>query len=152
MLGACGFRPCARTHQKKKKGLLLYMPVGWGGHQKPQINIGLHLSSCWVAFRPAVLSAARIKPSVSWYLEISFGLRRPSPQAFTPFGGGVIARHLRKCWARVGSGFAPGPTKKKPSATHARWVGRHHILRINIGDIRTVRDFLPFLCNSIFLV
>ena len=32
-----------------------------------------------------------------------------------------------------------------------RW-DEQQILQINIGFIRTVRDFLPFLCNSIFLV
>ena len=62
-----------------------------------QINIGLHLSRCRVALQPAVLSAARIWPSVSRYLEISFGLSGPSPQAFTPFGEvGFIARHRRR--------------------------------------------------------
>ena len=53
-----------------------------------QINIGLHLSRCRVAFRPAMSSATRIGPSVSRYLKISFGRRGPSPQAFTLFGGG----------------------------------------------------------------
>ena len=93
--GACGLRPCARSHPKK--GLVPYMPVRWGVHQIPQINLDLNLSRCRVALRPAVLSAARIWPSVSRCLEISFGLRGPSPQAFTPFQGGVgfIARCLR---------------------------------------------------------
>ena len=72
-LDACGLRPCARTHHKK--GLVPHMPIGWGGPQIPQINLGLHLSGCRVAVRPAVLSAARIWPSVSRYLEISFCLR-----------------------------------------------------------------------------
>ena len=53
-----------------------------------QINLVLHLSRCRVALRPAVLSAAWIWPSVSQYLDISFGLRGPSLQAFTPFGRG----------------------------------------------------------------
>ena len=83
-----------------------------------------HLSRCRVALRPAVLSAARVWPSVSRYLEISFGLRGPSPQAFTSFERvGLIARRLRnadgavgifgKCRVRMGYGPAPGPTIKK---------------------------------------
>ena len=55
-----------------------------------QINIGLHLSSCRVALRPAVLSAARIWPSVSWYLEISFGFRGPSLRLLPPAGRGLL--------------------------------------------------------------
>ena len=43
------------------------------------IIITLHFSSCWVALQPAVLAAARIWPSVSWQLEISYGLRGPPP-------------------------------------------------------------------------
>ena len=62
-----------------KKGLVQYMPVRWGVHQIPQINLVLHLSRCRVALRPAVLSAAQIWPSVSRYQGISFGLRDPSP-------------------------------------------------------------------------
>ena len=31
--GACGLRPCARSHPKK--GLVPYMPVKWGVHQIP---------------------------------------------------------------------------------------------------------------------
>ena len=80
-----------------KKGLVPYMPVRWGVHQIPQINLDLNFSSCLVALRPAVLSAARIWPSVSRYLEISFGLRGLSPQAFTSFERvGFIARRLRR--------------------------------------------------------
>ena len=79
------------------------------------------------ALGPVVVSAARIWPSVSRYLEISFGLRGPSPQAFTPFRGGLGS--LPGAWgapnkgnaegaegifdklrARVGYGPAPGPT------------------------------------------
>ena len=78
----------------KKKGLEQHMPVRWGVHQIPQINLGLNLSSCRVALRPAVLSAARIWPSVSRYLEISFDLRGRSPQVSTAMGG-FIARRLR---------------------------------------------------------
>ena len=33
-------------------------------------------------------------------------------------------RHFWKYRAHVGSGPAPGPTKKRPCATHARWVGQ----------------------------
>ncbi len=80
-----------------KKGIVPHMPVGWGGQQIPQINLGLNLSSCRVALRPAVLSAARIWPSVSWYLEIFFGLRGAFPPGFYPLRGvGFIARRLRR--------------------------------------------------------
>ena len=106
------------------------MPVRWGVHQIPQITLDLNLSRCRVALRPAVLSAARIWPGVSRYLEISFGLRGPSPQAFTPFRGGLGSSPgawgapnkgnaegaegiFDKLRARVGYGPAPGPTQKK---------------------------------------
>ena len=104
-----------------------------------QINIGLHLSRCRVALRPAVLSAARIWPNVSRYLEISFGLRGPSSQAFTPFGRGSspgswgasnkgnadgavgIFRNAGRVWAPA---LRQDPPKKRPCATLARQVGR----------------------------
>ena len=114
MPGTCGLRPCARTHHKK--GLVPHLPFGWGGQQIPQITLGLNLSSCRAALRPAVLSAARIWPSVSRYLEISFGLRGPLPRL-------LPRRHFWKCQARVGYGPALGPTIKSPSATHVHWVG-----------------------------
>ena len=126
MPDACGLRPCARSHPKK--GLVPHLPVGWGEQQIPQINIGLNLSSCRVALRPAVLSAARIWPSVSRYLEISFGLRGPSPRLLPASGGWVnrpapeasLIRGMPtgplvfwKCRTRVGYGPALGPTIKK---------------------------------------
>ena len=59
---------------------------------------------------------ARIWPSVSRCLGISFGLRGPSPQAFTPFGevgapnkgnaDGAVGI-FGKCQARVSYGPAP---------------------------------------------
>ena len=71
---------------------------------------------------------------------LSFGLRGPSPQAFTSFGRvGFIARRLRRpkkgnadgaegifgnCRMRVGYGPAPGPTVKRPCAILARLVGQ----------------------------
>ena len=100
-----------------------------------QINVCLHLSRCRVALRPAVLSAARIWPSVSRYLKISFGLRGPSHQAFTPFGGGSspgawgspnkgnvdgavdIFGNAGCVWAPA---LRPDPPKKRPCATLAR--------------------------------
>ena len=36
MPGACGLRPCARTHHKK--GLVPHLPVGWGGQQTPRLT------------------------------------------------------------------------------------------------------------------
>ena len=116
------------------------MPVRWGVHQIPQITLDLNLSRCRVALRPAVLSAARIWPSVSRCLEISFGLRGPSPQAFTPFRGGVGS--LPGAWGAPNKGNARGPRvfltnsrrvwatalrrshPKRPCAIHARKVGR----------------------------
>ena len=62
-----------------------------GEQQIPQINLGLNLSRCWVALRPSVLSAARIWPSVSRYLEISFGLRGSSPRLLPTLG--VLIHH-----------------------------------------------------------
>ena len=136
MPGACGLRPCARTHHKK--GLVPHLPVGWGGQQIPQINLGLNLSRCRVALQSTVLYAARIWLSVSRYLEISFGFKRPSPsRAFTPVGGlspgvwgtpkkentdgavGIFGNAGRMCAPPL----HPDPPKK-PCATLARLVGR----------------------------
>ena len=143
-------RPCAiharkvgrasntADHSRSEPLLVPYMPVRSGGacikgmpkYRRSHLDLNLNLSRCRVALRPAVLSAARIWPSVSRYLEISFGLRGPSPQAFTPFRGGLGS--LPGAWgapnkgnaegaegifdklrARVGYGPAPGPTQKK---------------------------------------
>ena len=52
----------------------------------------VHPFSCRIALRPAVLTAARIRPSVSRHLEISFGLRGLSPQTFTSFVWGWVHR------------------------------------------------------------
>ena len=57
-----------------------------------------------------------------------------------------------KCRTRVGSGPAHRPTKKGLVPHMPIWWGGHQIPQIIIGLIRTVRDFLLFLCNSIFLV
>ena len=100
-----------------------------------------HLSRCRVALRPAVLSAARIWPSVSRCLEISFGLRGPSPRLLPPFEGGWVhcpvpeaplTRGMptgpRAFLANSGHVWAtalrPVPPKKRPCAIHARKVGR----------------------------
>ena len=52
----------------------------------------------------------------------------------------------------MGSGPGPGPTKKGLVPHMTVGWGEHQIPKINNGVIRTVRDFLPFLCNSIFLL
>ena len=122
----------------------------------------------YFAAREAVLSAARIWQSVSRYLEISFGLRGPSPQAFTTFQGlgsspgawgapnkGNIDGAVG-IFGNAGRVWAPAlrlDPLKKGLVPHlpVRW-GEQLIPQINIGVIRTVRDFLPFLCNPIFLV
>ena len=97
-------------------------------------NISLHLSRCRVALRPAVLSVARIWPSVSRYLEIFFGLREPSHQAFTSFG--EVGVH-RPAWGgnadgaigilrNAGRVWTPAlclDPQKRPCAAHVRWVG-----------------------------
>ena len=107
----------------------LCLPFILNGNKGRSLSV-CRLSRCRVALRPAMLSEARIWPSVSRYLEISFGLRGPSPQAFTPFRGGLGS--LPGAWgapnkgnadgaegifgklpARVGYGPAPGPTQKK---------------------------------------
>ena len=49
----------------------------------------LHFSSCRVALRSAVFTAAQIRPSVSRHLEISFGLSGPPPRLL-PSSGGVF--------------------------------------------------------------
>ena len=80
-----------------------------------QINIVLHLSRCRVALRPAVLSAARIWPSVSRYLGISFGLRGAFPQVLPPSVGlgsssgtvGIFG-NVRRVWATA---LRPDPPK-----------------------------------------
>ena len=83
-----GVVKCIQTLKKILLFLVLHLTVRWGEQQIPQVNIGLHLSSCRVALRPAVLSAARIWPSVSWYLEISFGFRGLPTRLLLPSGGG----------------------------------------------------------------
>ena len=55
------------------------------------------------------------------------------------------------CRARVGSGPAPGPTKKGLVPHMPVGWGGHQIAQINIGVIRTVRDFLPFYVTLSFL-
>ena len=100
-----------------KKGLVPYMPVRRGVHQIPQITIGLNLSSCRVALRPAVLSAARIWPSVSGYLEISFGLRAP-PGFYSLRGWGI---HRPAPVAPLIRGIPTGP---KNALCHTRPFGR----------------------------
>ena len=94
---------CVVTQGSYKSSGIKTGPISWR-----QINLGLNLSRCRVALRPAVLSAARIWPSVSRYLEISFGLRGPSPQAFTPFrwGGWV---HCPAPEAPLTRGMPTGP-------------------------------------------
>ena len=143
MPGACGLRPCARTHHKK--GLVPHLPVGWSGQQIPRLTtsaaVQIILAMDWFWTGPLqVLGSAlagrvveeRIWPSVSRCLGNSFGLRGPSSQAFTPFGEvGFIARHLRgrrhflgnagRVWATA---LRPDPPKKRPCATLARKVGR----------------------------
>ena len=147
-----------------KKGLVPYMPVRWGVHQIPQINIGLHLSRCRVALRPSMLSAARIWPNVSQYLEISFGLRWPSPPGFYPLRGWGVHRPAPEgnadgavgIFGNAGRMSAPAlclyPLTKRPCATHACWVGRSSNTTDQYRCYPNSTRFLPFLCNSIFLV
>ena len=97
--------------------------------------------NCQVAFRRLCL-LRHISGQVrlgSWI--ISFGLRGPSPQAFTPFRGGLGS--LPGAWGAPNKGNADGaraflansgrvwatalrpvPPKKRPCAIHARKVGR----------------------------
>ena len=148
------------------------MPVRWGVHQIPQINLDLNLSRCRVALRPAVLSAARIWPGVSRYLEVSFGLRGPSPQAFTSFGrvgelpgawgapnqgnaDGAVGI-FGKCRARVGYGPAPGPTIKKALCHTFPLGGASNKYRKSISVLSEQYEIcylfyvtLSFLCNII---
>ena len=100
----------------------------WCNVGDPSRKRNIIFKSYWVALRPAVLSGARIWPSVSRCLEISFGLRGPSPRLLLPSGrlglspgvwgapnkgnaDGAVGI-FRKCRARVGYGPAPGPTEK----------------------------------------
>ena len=98
--------------------------------------ITLRHSRFWVALRPAVPAAARIWPSVSWQLEISYGFRGHPPRLL-PLSRGLglfpcawgtpnkrnaegVVGIFGKCRARVGSGPALGPTKKRPCSTLSR--------------------------------
>ena len=116
-----------------KKALCHTWPLGGGGHQIPQITIGLNLSSCRVALRPAVLSVARIWPSVSRYLEISFGLwLLPRAQAFTP-----------------------RPTEKKALCHTCPLGGVSRSISVLSEQYETSYLFyvtLSFLCNIIYLI
>ena len=138
------------------------MPVRWGVHQIPQINIGLtplQVSGSTSAGR--VICGTDLAECVSvpgdflrpqeafppnFYLLREGWVNRPAPEA------PLIRRMLTGPEAFLGNP-APGPTIKKGLVPHlpVGW-GEQQIPQINIGVIRTVRDFLPFLCNSIFLV
>ena len=103
--------------------------------------------NCQVAFRRLCLLRHRSGQVRLGSWIISFGLRGPSPQAFTPFRGGLGS--LPGAWgapnkgnaegaegifgklrARVGYGPAPGPTQKKGLVPYmpVRW-GVHQILQ-----------------------
>ena len=100
MPGACGLRPCARTHHKK--GLVPHLPVGCGwatntantaiSDAARAVAVTLRFSSCWVALRPAVLAAARIWPSVSWQLDNFLPPQGAFPPGFYSLRGGWVNR------------------------------------------------------------
>ena len=120
-----------------------------------QNDLALDLSRCWVALGPAVLSGARIWPSVSRCLEISLGLRGPSPQAFTPLGGGWVNRPapvaplIREMPTRPGHFWEmPGacglPTEKRPCATLRNSLVTYLTIKSNdrcISDSKQNKDF-----------
>ena len=144
-----------------------HLPVGWGGQQITQINIVLNLSSCRVALRPAcVICGTDLAECVSVlgdflrsqgaFLPGFYHLRgshRPAPGAPLIRGmptGPYIFLGMPGAW-----GLRPCARThlKKGLVPHLPvWWGEQQIPQINIGVIRTVRDFLPFLRNSIFLV
>ena len=94
MPGACGLRPCARTH--RKKGLMPHLPVRWGVQQIPrsksfwrQIDFGADLSRCLER-----RGSGRLCLGAWRFPSASRGL---PPRLLPPFEGvGLIARHLRR--------------------------------------------------------
>ena len=91
------------SYPPKKKSLCHTCPLSGSVIKYRSIPI-LHLSSRRVALRPAVLSKSRIRPSVSGYLEISFGLRGPSPRLLPPSGRGTSP----SAWGAPNKGNADG--------------------------------------------
>ena len=145
MPGACGFRPCARTHLKN--ALCHTFLLGWASTKYHKSHLPLKFSVFLVEnlssnfrlmgqIRPAVMSwAVRVEYVLSLEIPLASGGR---PQALTLFGGvGFIARRLRgpflgecrrglrhfwKCRARVGYASAPEPTLKN-ALCHTRPLG-----------------------------
>ena len=124
MPGASGLRPCARTHHKK--GFMPHLPVGWGGQQIPQINLGLtplqvsgsssagrvicgtDLAEC-VSVPGDFLRPQGAFPLGFYLLRVGW-VNCPAPEAWGEYRRG--RRHFRKSRARMGYGPALGPTKK----------------------------------------
>ena len=91
MPGACGLRPCARTHLKK--ALYHTCSLGWASNKYRSIVI-LHLSSCRVALPPAVFTATL--PSLLRSCRVCLGiwrflrLQEAFPLCFYLFRGGRL--------------------------------------------------------------
>ena len=116
------------------------MPVRWGVHQIPQYHntAPIQLSG---RTSSAVFTAAQIRPGASWQLDNflrpqgafppGFYLLRegwvhcPAPEApltrGMPTGPRVFLTNSGRVWATA---LRPVPPKKRPSAIHARKVGR----------------------------
>ena len=75
----------------------------------------LHLFSGRVALRSAVFTAARLRPSVSRHLEISFGLKGPSPRLLPPSGG---LGSSPGAWSATNKGNADGAVRIFGNAGH----------------------------------
>ena len=129
MPGACGLRPCARTHHKK-------CPLG-GAVIKYRRSI-----SVWTS--PGAEPLQAFTPFVGW---VGLG---SSPGAWECRRG---CRHLWKCRVRVGYGPAPGPTKKRHTCSLGGAVIKYR-RSISVLSEQYETSYLfyvtvSFLCNII---
>ena len=154
MPGACGLRPYAGPTIKRPFATLARW-VGRSTNTADQYRSDL--SSCRVALRMVecvLVPGDFLRPQGAF------------PQGFYPFQGGspgvwgapnkVNADGAIGIFGNAGRVWAPplypDPPKKRPCATLARQVGRATNNADQYRCFWTIRYFLPFLCNSIFLV
>ena len=145
-----------QKHQKKLTVLVPHMPVVGRSSNTADQYRSAPLQS------PGNTSAGRVicDTNLAKCVSVPGYFFRPQgafPPGVYPLREGLLLGawgdpNKRNADGAVGIFGNAGPTKKRPCTIHTHWVGGHQIPQINIGVIRTVRHFLPFLCNSIFLV
>ena len=88
MPGACGLRPCARTHHKK--GLVPHLPVGWGGQQILQLLTPTRRTN-YISAAPCSLDLQR---TVSCY---DFKLDKYLSTLDSQLVSAVVTRYTNSC-------------------------------------------------------